>query len=150
MDDAEMLKVLRTALADSAQDEAPPARVVDAAVAAGGWTRLDGELAALVADSADEAVPAGVRGGAAEVRQLTYRSGELSIECELGPDTLIGQVLPAPAGTTVELVTPDGTGRPVGLRPDGGFLISPVPDGPVGLRCRRPGRPATVTPWLLP
>jgi hypothetical protein len=146
MDDDEMIEVLRAVLAS----EAAPPQVIEAAVAAGAWTRLDHELAVLVADSADDAVPAGVRGSGADVRQLTYVADDLTIECEVAPDALRGQAVPAGDGLRVELVGPDGTGRPVQLRPDGSFLVRPAPAGPVGIRCHRPGHPSTLTPWLLP
>jgi hypothetical protein len=150
MDDDETLEVLRRSLADGAPDGDLPAAVLTAAEAAGGWARLDDELAVLVADSADEPVAAGVRGSAVDARQLTWVAGDLTVECELVPDGLVGQAVPAEDGLSVELVGPDGSVRPLELRPDGSFLVRPAPDGPVGIRCHRPGRPSTLTPWLLP
>lgn len=150
MDDDEMIEVLRLSLADGAADGEVPAAVLTAAETAGAWTRMDDELAVLIADSADEPAPAGVRGGAAGARQLTWVVDDLTVECELGPDGLVGQAVPAPNGLRLELVGPDGSGRPLELRPDGSFLVRPAPDGPVGIRCHRPGRPSTLIPWLLP
>jgi hypothetical protein len=150
MDDDETLKLLRAALA-GADDRQPPVPVLAAAVAAGTWTRLDEQLATLVADSADSAMTsAGMRGSGADVRALTYTTDGLTIECELAPDALLGQAVPVQPGITVELVWPDGTGRPLPLQPDGSFHVRPAPAGPVGIRCRRPGRPDALTPWLLP
>jgi hypothetical protein len=149
MDDDETLKLLRAALA-GADDRQPPAPVLAAAVAAATWTRLDEQLATLVADSADDMASAGMRGSGADVRALTYTADGLTIECELAPDALLGQAVPVQPGITVELVWPDGTGRPLPLQPDGSFHVRPAPVGPIGIRCRRPGRPDALTPWLLP
>ena len=149
MDNDEIIEVLRSALTDRVQDEAPPNRVLAAAVAAGRWTRLDAQVAELVADSADDLVPTGAR-GEGELRQLTYAAGGLTIECELAADALRGQMVPATPGTSVELVEPDGTSQAILLRPDGSFAVRPAPEGPVGIRCRRPDHPDVLTPWLVP
>lgn len=150
MDDHEILRVLREALSPAAPGATgyPPAQAVQAAVAAGGWTRLDYELAALMADSADSVATAGVRSGPAELRQLTYLLEDLTIECELGPDALLGQVVPA-AELRLELVTPDGGSRSLDVDADGRFMLRPPPTGPVGIRCTRAGRQTVLTPWLL-
>lgn len=150
MDDHEILRLLREALspAGPATDENPPAQVVEAALAAGDWTRLDYELAALVADSADSTAAAGVRAATADLRLLTYAWEDLTIECELGAGALLGQVVPA-SGLRLELVTPDGESRPMEIDAEGRFLVQPLPAGPVGIRCIRAGRQAVLTPWLL-
>jgi hypothetical protein len=150
MDDHEILKLLREALSPAAQEagEKPPAHVTEAAYAAGDWTRLDYELAMLLADSADSVGAAGVRAAPTDLRQLTYSLDDLTIECELGPDALLGQVVPA-SGLRLELVTPDGESRPLDVDAEGRFLVQPPPTGPVGVRCTRAGRQAVLTPWLL-
>jgi hypothetical protein len=150
MDDHEILKLLREALSPATPEagEEPPAHVIEAAFAAGGWTRLDHELAELVADSADRLATAGVRAGPTDLRQLTYSMEDLTIECELGAGALLGQVVPA-AGLRLELVEPDGESRPLEMDEAGRFLLQPPPAGPVGIRCIRPGRQAVLTPWLL-
>jgi hypothetical protein len=149
MDDDEMLKLLRQALADGGGNDEVPAAVVAAAVAAGGWLRLDDELAELVADSADEPVAPGVRGTeTGGYRQLSYELDDRSVDCELLPDGLLGQITPA-GGVTLSVVTPDGTERPMPLDRDGRFLLRPLPGPTFALRCTRPGRPAVLTPWVL-
>jgi hypothetical protein len=147
MDDHEILELLREALSPEI-DEEPPASVLDAAFAAGGWARLDYELAELVADSADSVAAAGVRAAPADLRLLTYSLEDLTIECELGAEALLGQVVPA-SGSRLELVTPDGRSRPLEVDPQGRFLLQPPPTGPVGIRCTRPGRQVALTPWML-
>jgi hypothetical protein len=150
MDDHEVLKLLREALssAEPATDEDPPGQVVEAALAAGHWARLDYELAELVADSADSAATAGVRAATADLHQLSYAWENLTIECELGGGALLGQVVPA-LGSRLELVTPDGESRPIEIDEEGRFLLRPLPAGPVGIRCTRAGRQTVLTPWLL-
>ena len=155
MDDHEILNVLREALShdDAGAAEYPPASAVEAAVAAGRWTRLDYELAALT-DSAESGEPvagvraAGVRADPVELRHLTYSLEDLTIVCELGPSGLAGLVVPA-TGLRLELVMPNGSSRQLDLDVDGRFLLDPPPAGPVGIRCTRPGRQAVLTPWLL-
>jgi hypothetical protein len=149
MDDHEILKLLREALsATPGAGEEPPAYVIEAAFAAGDWARLDYELAELVADSADQLAAAGVRAAPTDLRQLTYSLEDLTIECELGAGALLGQVVPT-SGLRLELVRPDGGSRPLEVDAAGRFLLRPLPSGPVGIRCSRPGRQAVLTPWLL-
>jgi hypothetical protein len=150
MDDREMLKVLREALLPVApsSEEDPPGQVLEAAYAAGEWLLIDDRLAELVQDSSDSLVASGLRGPDGDTRQLTYQVDDLTIDCELTPDTLVGQIAPA-AGLTVELVDPAGQGTLVELDDEGRFLVRPRPRGPVGLRCTRADRPRVLTPWLL-
>jgi hypothetical protein len=150
MDDHEILRLLGEALSPAGlqADEEPPAHVIEAAFAAGGWARIDYELAELVADSADIAATAGVRAAPGDLRQLTYSLRDLTIECELGAGALFGQVVPA-WELRLELIRPDGESRPLEVDAEGRFLLQPPPTGPVGIRCTRPGRQVVLTPWLL-
>jgi hypothetical protein len=142
MNDDELMIVLREALAE---DEQVPPRSAGAAESAFGWLRADDELAELVFDSADEPALAGVRGNLH--RQLTYRFDELLIDCEVGHDALLGQLIPrTPA--RIELWSADGRRRLLALDGDGRFAAEPAPTGPVSIRCTRAGR-TVVTPWLL-
>lgn len=142
MDDDELLIVLRAALAAEAQ--ATP-RSIEAAEAAFEWLRVDDELAELVADSADQPALAGLRGSMH--RQLTYRFDDLLIDCEVGPDALLGQLIPA-GPARIELWSADGQHRALELDDGGRFVAEPPPAGPVSIRCARAGR-TVVTPWLL-
>jgi hypothetical protein len=156
MDDFETFKIRRNLLPVSPAPpagDAPSARAIEDAASAGRWTRMDDELAELVVDSADDPVAAGVRGAPADVRMLTYRLDDLTLECELGSDALWGQTVwsgggPAPR-VRLELVTPDGAATPMDLDAEGRFLLQRVRPGPVGIRCIREGRPRAMTPWFL-
>lgn len=124
-----------------------PKRVVAAARASFAWRTVDDELAALVYDSADEAVAlVGVRGGSA--RQLTFSSTDVTIELEVGAGSkgVVGQLMPAQAAA-LELRHQDGS---VFLLADelGRFDIDRVPDGPVSLRCEPVSGGRIATDWV--
>jgi hypothetical protein len=105
-------------------DPVPPL-VTQSARAALGWRRLDADLAELLADSTLEAESlAGVRGGAAAVRSVSFGHGELTLELDIhvdGPSRrLVGLITPASVarieiqtgdGTTGATADPDATGR---------------------------------------
>jgi len=151
MTDDELITVLRAALAgDGPAPAQVPASAVAAAEAAFGWVSTGDLLAELVFDSADPTslVPTRRRGAAA-ARQLSYRSDGLDIECEVTADGLLGQVEPA-GHVRLELLGHAGEPVPLDLDDEGRFLSERVPPGPVCIRCRRPGRPDVLTPWLLP
>jgi hypothetical protein len=156
MDDDETMKILRNSLRAAPASHAgtvPSVRAIEDAVSAGQWIRMDDELAELVADSADDPVPVGVRGPAAAARMLTYRLDDLTLECEVAADALWGQAVwsqgaPGPR-VRLELVTPDGAARSMDVDDEGRFLLQRVPPGPVGIRCTRDGRPRAMTPWFL-
>jgi hypothetical protein len=142
MDDDELMIVLRAALG---ADEHVPPRAAEAAEAAFHVLRLDDELAELVFDSADQGALAGMRGAAQ--RQLTYRFEDLLIDCEVGQEALLGQLIPA-TPARIELWSADGARRALDLDGEGRFVAEPPPVGPVSIRCTRAGR-TVVTPWLL-
>ena len=124
-----------------------PSRVVSAAKASYAWRTVDDELAALVYDSADETVGlVGVRGGSA--RQLTFSSGAVTIELEVGAGAkgVVGQLMPAQPAS-LELRHPDGS---LYLAADelGRFDIDRVPDGPVSLRCEPVSGGRVATDWV--
>jgi hypothetical protein len=144
MDDDELMMLIREVLA---AEEEPSAAVLAAAEAAFRWLCLDDLLADVIFDSDDCPVLAGV-GRQHPARQLTYRCGDLLIDCEIQAGTLLGHVVPA-TPVTLELRSSDGRRRPVDVDDQGRFMVEPTPAGPVSMRCLRAGRPALVTPWLL-
>lgn len=125
-------------------DPVPP-EVLAAAVASRAWRRVDAELAELVYDSVVDAVLVRNRGGA---RQLTFEASGLTVEVEVGPRTLDGQLVP-PQPAQVELRHRHGT-LTVSADRLGHFRVEHVPHGPVSLRCQpdAAGTP-TETAWVV-
>lgn len=141
MDDDELMIVLREALGP---DEQVSPRTTEAAESAFRWLRVEDELAELVFDSDDAGELAGVRGSVQ--RQLTYRFDDLLIDCEVGHEALLGQLIPA-TQARIELWSADGRRRVLDLDAEGRFAAEPAPAGPVSIRCTRAGH-SVVTPWL--
>jgi hypothetical protein len=149
MTDEELLEALRRAV--MARHEVP-ADFVAAARDAFAWHDIDAELARLTYDShaadshaADHALA--TRTEAASIRALTFTSGRLTIELEVGHDSLVGQVVPAqPAVVTVL----PRTGGETVLQADeiGCFCVEPIPLGQFRLRCRTPAGVETMTGWI--
>ncbi|GAA1520073.1 hypothetical protein [Kribbella lupini] len=145
-DDDQLLEVLQDALT-SANDV--PAGLVAAGKAVYAWRTIDAELAALTYDSAweSEAVDVTRTAETAALRRLTFASDVVSIELELTPDELLGQLSP-PQGGTVTLV--DGSDE-LGTTPVdefGFFVIRPVPSRPFRITCHTDSG-TTVTTGLV-
>lgn len=130
--------------------EAPPPHLLEAAKAALTWRTVDAELAALVADSADE--PAAALRSTQAPQLLTFASGDTTIVLEVARDRrdrrLIGQII-APGTATVEVRHTGGVVT-VDADADGRFRAAPVAAGPVSVTCRfeEPQRAAIVTSWV--
>jgi hypothetical protein len=134
-----------------------PDHVTTAAHAAIEMRDLDGELAALVADSAADAPELtfeAVRGGSAHgtvERLLSFDGGGVRVELEVDRSgdglTLIGQLHGVEPGGCVlergdghrELLDPDELGR---------FLLPRVAPGPARLRCRSTAGRLVRTSWV--
>jgi hypothetical protein len=149
VDDDLLLTRLRAVL-DAA--DAPPPDVVDLAKGLFTLRALDAELADLTADSDADSGAVAVRDAGTDVRLLTFEAGELTIEAEVsgvGPvRRVVGQVLPAGAGT-VEARQPSRPGpRTVEVDERGRFALDDVRPGPLSLTCRRPGARPVTTSWL--
>ena len=144
-DDPEELEVfddLKRVIGDA--DPVPP-EVVAAAVASRTWRRIDAELAELVYDSVVDAVLVRNRGGA---RQLTFEASGLTVEVEVGPRALDGQIVP-PQPAQVELRHRDGS-LSVSADRLGHFRVEQVPQGPISLRCQPDGAcTPTETAWVV-
>jgi hypothetical protein len=143
-DDDQLLAALEDAVRAA---EEVPAELVEAGRAAFAWQGIDEELAELSYDSAvQEGLLASVRADHAALRALTFTAPELTIELEVGPDALLGQIVPArPGSAEAHLVS----GEVVTARIDetGCFVLRPVPSGAFRLRCESAGV-ATVTSWV--
>ena len=133
---------LKRVIGDS--DGVPP-HVVDAALASRAWRRVDAELAELVYDSLLE--PPLVRNGGT-ARQLTFEAPAWTLEVEVGPVALDGQLVPPqPAHVTIR-----HRGGSVTVAADrlGHFRVDGVPHGPVSLRCLSDiSGSAMVTSWVV-
>jgi hypothetical protein len=125
-----------------------PARFVDVGKSAFLWRDIDAELAVLGYDSVDAAETAGTRAQVPSVRVLRFSGSELSIELEIGPDTLHGQIVPPQPGELDFAVRPRaGTGATVPVDEVGWFVIRPKPAGMIRLRLRPATGSALITDW---
>jgi len=143
-DDEQLLGALREA---RQARQAVPSWFVAMGKNAYAWHNIDAELAQLTYDSqADAEQLALVRSETASIRALTFTSARLSLELEVGADSLLGQVIPPQAGT-VETYTRAGlTASPVDE--SGFFDVAPIPASPFRLRFRTAGGADVVTGWI--
>jgi len=141
-EDEALLDQLRKAL-----DYAGP---VDLAVSVGSaaftWRTIDDELAraSLVFDSLMESTTRASGDDSAQL--LVFEADSISIEVEINPGQLVGQVVPPTAGT-VELLTPEGVVGQSAIRDLGTFTIEVRTRGPVRLRFHGPAS-STMTDWF--
>jgi hypothetical protein len=111
------------------------------------WHDIDAELAQLTYDSRrDHDTVGAVRSEAASIRALTFTSGRLSIELEVGEGSLLGQVIPPRAGTLEVHTTAGVTSSPVDEI--GCFAITPIPTSPFRLRCCMEDGADVLTGWI--
>ncbi len=146
-DDELLLRELGEAM--RAAGEVPPG-LLAAGKAAFAWRTIDAELAALAHDSAaldQTAYASGTRAEPAELRSLRFVASEVTIELELTPDALLGQVVPAQPGQ-IELRVPDGSARSFEVDDVGWFVIAPAPAGMFRLYVRTAAGVSIVTEWL--
>jgi len=130
-------------------DPVPP-EVTAAGRAAIGWRRLDADLAELLADSALDPEPVGVRGRG--VRTSRYSSGELEIDVEIHYEDdrmrLVGQLDPG-SPATVEVQDEDGVVTAMATADDlGRFRVEFYPVSRARLRVIREGSPVVESSWL--
>ena len=136
-------------LADAVREVGPLARTV--AQQAGGvysWRTVDEELllASLSFDSSVEQLSAS-RAGEGDPRVLVFNAAPLSVELEVMSDQILGQLIP-PSAASILVQTPAGDTLQVEADERGFFLVSPLPKGPVRLRCdTATGR--VVTDWVV-
>lgn len=144
--DDELLGELRSVLR---RTDPVPAEVTDFAKAALGWRRLDAELAELLEDSALESESTALARGGGGGRSLTFRAEELTIDVELQPGMLLGQLAPAPESAEVTLQDADGaildTTESDAL---GRFRLRLQGNGRRRLQLTRPGAAPIETSWF--
>ncbi|GAA4809249.1 hypothetical protein [Streptomyces ziwulingensis] len=119
-----------------------PAELSRLAVEAFALHDLDTGLAELTFDSLVDALP--IRGEAA--RMLTFSAGEVSVDVEVGPEGLFGQVMP-PQAARIEVLSGPQAARLLAADAMGRFTGDAPPAGPFALRLRAGGE-VLVTEWL--
>lgn len=145
-DDDRLLAALKDA-GQSAQDVPP--EFVEAGKALFTWRDIDAELAALTYDSAfDDSLESATRGSEqAPLRALIFATDDVTIELEVGPEALLGQLLPADAGTAeTHMATGDAVTAPIDE--SGCFVFRPAPSGAFRLRCQSAPGTDVVTGWI--
>jgi hypothetical protein len=143
-DDEQLLEALREAMRAR---QAVPSWFVATGKNAYAWHNIDAELAQLTYDSqADTEQLAFVRSETASIRALTFTSAHLSLELEVGIDTLFVQVMPPQAGI---LETHTKAGLTTSPADESGyFAVEPIPDSPFRLRFHTTGGTDVVTGWI--
>jgi hypothetical protein len=144
-DDDELLAALHEAI--SARQAVPP-EFVEAGKNAYTWHDIDAELARLTYDSTSGAgLAAATRSEAASVRALTFTSARLTIELEVLPDSVLGQIVPAQTAT-VEVQAQAGPESEIATDEIGCFSVAPIPNGPFRLRCQAASGIDVLTSWI--
>jgi hypothetical protein len=143
--DDELLDALAVALGEGSGGGAVPPGFVAVGKAAYAWHGIDAELAALSSESSVWSAP--VRAQTPGSRLLTYDAGALTVEIEVTPAAVQGQLVPAQPGRID--VRPDPAGASVEADELGYFVIRPVPRGPFRLRCQTAGL-VVLTDWIEP
>jgi hypothetical protein len=145
-DDEELL----TALGDAMKARrSVPEWFVETGKNAYAWHNVDAELAQLTYDSDSETgrnLAAAVRSEAASIRALTFTSAHVSIELEVTGTSLLGQIIPARAGT-LEVHTTAGVASSQ-VDEIGCFAVEPIPASPFRLRCRTQDGTDVLTGWI--
>jgi len=112
-----------------------PPSFVEAGKAAYSWRTIDAELAALTYDSAWEGQEFSLtRAESAQLRTLSFASDGLTIELELTPHEVLGQISPPQAGT-VRLTSDSEALGTLPIDDLGFFIVRPVPRHPFRVIC---------------
>jgi hypothetical protein len=127
---------------------AVPPEFVEAGKSAFAWHNIDAELAQLTYDSSrDSELVSSVRTESASIRALTFSSAHLTIELEVTPDSLVGQVIPAQSAM-ITIQPRSGAETVVPSDEIGLFSIRPIPPGPFRLYCRTDAGLDVLTGWI--
>ena len=142
-DEDRWLTELREALQEARQ---VPKAVLEAGYSAYAWRTIDAELAELTYDSiTEDPALAGARSQQAPLRALTFATGSVTLELQIEPAALLGQVVPPQAGELLVSLR-DGTSRTVPVDDLGCFTVDPIPAVP--FRLRLSGEPPVATGWI--
>jgi hypothetical protein len=121
-----------------------PAALRHIAVEAFALHDLDSRIAELAFDSVVDALP--VRGATGTPRMLTFHAGEVTVDVELTPQGLMGQVLP-PQSARIEVLSGPQAASPLITDDMGRFTHETSPTGPFALRLRT-DEAVIVTDWV--
>lgn len=124
----------------------PTDRTVEAGVAAFTWRTIDEELdrAGLVFDSQLAGTTRAVVDDSAQV--LVFEGDAITVEIEVNPGHITGQVVPATAGT-IEVQTPEGVAARTSIEDFGSFRVEVRTRGPMRLRVHALAG-SVVTDWF--
>jgi hypothetical protein len=129
------------------RDAAPIAEeLTQRAHAAYCWRTVDEDLllASLRFDSAAEPVLS--TRSSEGPRILVFTAAPLSVELEVLPDQIVGQLVP-PGAAVVVVETEAGATTELTSDERGFFIVTPLPAGPLRLRCDTPSA-RLVTDWV--
>jgi hypothetical protein len=87
-----------------------------------------------------------VRAERAAVRALSFLASDISIELEVTPDALLGQLVPARPGT-IEVQAQDGSRQAVTVDESGWFAIRPLPSAMFRLHLQT-ANDNVITEWV--
>jgi hypothetical protein len=128
--------------------QAVPPDFIAAAKDAYAWHGIDAELARLTYDSSEQGeVAAGLRSESASIRAFSFATERLSIEVEITPGSLLGQLIPAQPGTA-EVHERDGGTVTVPVDETGCFAVEPKPGSPFRLRIHTGSPLDVLTGWV--
>jgi hypothetical protein len=145
LDDDQLLDALREAVRERA---AVPAEFTEAGKSAFAWHNIDAELAQLTYDSVRDSDRAlSMRSESAAIRALTFTSPHLSIELEVGQESLVGQIVPTQSAT-IRVQRRIGDETSVAADEIGCFSIRPIPAGEFRLHCRTAYGVDALTGWM--
>lgn len=143
--DDELLAALRQAVLERA---AVPADFIEAGKNSFAWHNIDAELAQLTYDSVRDSDRAlSLRSESAAIRALTFTCAHLSIELDVGEESLVGQIVPTQSAT-IKVQSRSGTETSVDTDAIGCFSISPIPSGEFRLHCRTDYGVEALTGWI--
>lgn len=130
---------------DSGIDSGTTARMLAAARAAFTWRTIDAELELLSASEVSDL--ALVRGADEPIgRTFEFAGRTVSIELEITPDLIVGQIYPVQA-THLTLITPTGPEAEVDSDDVGCFTFRRPGRGPFRLRCAASDA-GVITDWI--
>lgn len=130
-DDDHLFEALRECLGTAGR---VPAEVVAAAKEVYSLRNMDEELARLTYDSRADAELAGTfRSATLSVRSLVFGFGEVTLDIDIVPDAVVGQVAPAQVGVVV-IETREGRAGQAPIEGSGMFSIPMRPRGEVRFR----------------